>query len=52
MPYTWQNSKYGSSKFRIWQGSQYASVTQHPEYARIFFDRVSNVSWVLNMPGF
>ena len=30
--------------FRIWQGSQYASVTQRSEYARIFIDRVLNLS--------
>ena len=39
-------------KFSIWQGSKYMSVTQHSEYSRTWFDRVLNVSWVLNMPGF
>ena len=27
-------------------------VTQRSEYARICLDRVLNISWVLNMPGF
>ena len=36
----------------IWQGSQYVSVTQRSEYAGIWLDRVLNISWVLNMPGF
>ena len=40
------------SKLGIWMGSQYASITQSFEYARIHFDRVLNTSWVLNMPGF
>ena len=40
------------AKFWIWQGSQYASVTQRFEYTRICLDRVLNISWVLNMPGF
>ena len=35
-------------KLWIWQGSQYASVTQRSEYARICLDRVLNMSWVLN----
>ena len=39
------------AKFRIWQGSQYDSVTQRSGYARICLDRVLNISWVLNMPG-
>ena len=42
------------AKFWIWQGSQYASVTQHSEYseyARICPDRVLNISWVLNVVG-
>ena len=39
------------SEFWVWQDSQYASVTQHSEYARIRLDRVLNISWVLNMPG-
>ena len=57
-----QDSEYASSpkyaeilnmaKFSIWQNSQYARVTQHFEYARICFDRVLSISWVLNMPGF
>ena len=34
-----------------WQGSQYGSV-QRPKYARIWLDRVLNISWLLNMPGF
>ena len=32
------------AKFRIWQGSQYASVTHRPEYAKIYLDRVLNIS--------
>ena len=40
------------AKFWIWQGSQYASVTQRSEYFRIYLDRVLKLSWVLNMPGF
>ena len=39
-------------KFWIWQGSQYASVTQRSEYARICLNRVLNLSSVLNIPGF
>ena len=39
-------------KFWMWQGSQYTSITQHSEYARICIDRVLNISWVLNMSGF
>ena len=48
--------KYGKipnmAKLSIWKGSQYASIKQHSEYARIWLDRVLNISWVLNMPGF
>ena len=40
------------SKFWIWQGSQYGNVTQRSEYARKCFDRVLNISWVLNMAEF
>ena len=40
------------AKFWIWQGSQYASVTQRSDYARICLSRVLNISWVLNMLGF
>ena len=40
------------SKFWIWQGSQYASVTQRSEYARIWLDRVLTISLVLNMLEF
>ena len=57
-----QDSEYASgpkyakilnmAKFRIWQGSQYPSVTERSEYARICLNRVPNISWVLNMPGF
>ena len=36
-------------KFRIWEGSQYASVTQRSKYARICLDRL-NIFWVLNIP--
>ena len=36
----------------MWQGSQYASVTHHSEYARICLERILNISWVLNMLGF
>ena len=32
------------AKFRTWQGSQYANVTQRSEYARICLNRVLNVS--------
>ena len=32
------------AKFWIWQGSQYANVTQRSEYARICLYRVLNVS--------
>ena len=39
-------------KFWIWQGSEYASVTQSSEYAIICLDRVLNISWVLNMSWF
>ena len=39
-------------KFWIWQGSQYANVTQRSEYARICLERVQNVFEVINMPGF
>ena len=41
-----------TEKFRIWQSSQYASITQHSEYARICLGQVINISWVLNIPGF
>ena len=40
------------SKFWIWQGSLYASVTKVSDYARICLDRVMNISLVLNEPGF
>ena len=54
-----QDSEYDSgpkigfscSKFWIWQGSQYASVTQRSEYAKICLGNVLNISWVLNMSG-
>ena len=39
-------------KFWISQGSQYARVAEHFEYARICLDKVLNISRVLNMPGF
>ena len=39
------------AKFWIWQDSQYASVTQRSECARICLD-IPNISWVLNTPGF
>ena len=39
------------AKFQIWQGFQYASVTQRSEYARICLDRVLDISHVLNMAG-
>ena len=42
----------GLAKFWTWQGSQYASVTQCSEYARICLDKVLNISRVLNMPEF
>ena len=65
--YSWMclyrhNSEYASgpkypkilnmAKSWIWQGFQYASVTQGSEYARIWPDRVLNISWVLNTPRF
>ena len=31
-------------KFWIWQGSEYASVTQRSEYVRIRLDKVLNIS--------
>ena len=36
----------------IWQGSQYESVTERSEYARICLERVLNISWALDMPEF
>ena len=39
------------AKFWMWQGSQYASVSQRSQYARICLDRVLNISRILNMPG-
>ena len=49
-----QDSEYASgpkyakivnmAKFLIWQGSQYESVTQRSEYARICLDRVLIIS--------
>ena len=33
-------------------GSQYASVTQRSEYARLSLERLLNISWVQNMPRF
>ena len=50
-----QSSKYeyaktlSMAKFWIWQGSR---VTHHSEYARIYLDRVLNMSQILKMPGF
>ena len=48
-----QDSEYAlnMAKFWIWQGSQYASVTQRYEYVRICLDRVLNIFCVLIMPG-
>ena len=40
------------AKFWIWQGSQYVSVTQDSEYARISLGKVLNISQILNMAGF
>ena len=40
------------AKFLIWQGSQNASVTQRSNYPRTCLDRVLNISWVLDKPGF
>ena len=40
------------AKFLIWQGSQYASVTQRSGIAWIRLDRVLNISWTVNMLGF
>ena len=43
-----QDSKYAKIlnmvKFWIWQGSQYASVTQRSEYSIICLDWVLNIS--------
>ena len=36
------------AKFWISHGSQYASITQPSEYARICLDRILNISWVLS----
>ena len=59
----WQGSEYLSdpkytkmqiqniAKFWMSQGCQQESVLRLSEYARICFDRVLNISWVLNMPG-
>ena len=57
-----QDSEYASgpkyvkllnmAKPLILQGSQYANLTQRSEYARLCHDRVPNISWVPNMPGF
>ena len=57
-----QDSEYASgpkyakilnmAKFWIWQGCQYANITQRSEYARICLGKILNVSSVLNMPGF
>ena len=66
LEYTWiclnkQDPEYASSpsvkilnmgKFYIWQGFQNASVPERSEYARICFDRVLDISRVLNMAGF
>ena len=38
------------AKSWTWEGSQYASVTQHSEYVRICLARVVNIFSVLNMP--
>ena len=50
------DSEYASGpklpKIWIWQGSQYASVTQCFEYTRICLDRVLKITWVLIMPEF
>ena len=40
------------ARFWIWQGSQYASVSQRFAYGRICLYRVLNIPWVQNMPGF
>ena len=57
-----QDSEYSSgpkyakllnmTKFWIWKGSQYASVTQCSEYVGVYLDRVLNISWIPNTPGF
>ena len=41
-----------TTNFRIWQGSEYASVTQRSEYAKICLDRVLNIILVANMSEF
>ena len=38
--------------FWIWHGSQYASITERSEYARICLGKVLNIFWILNIPGF
>ena len=40
------------AKFWMSQVSQYACVEQRSEYSRIFFDRVLNTYWILNMSEF
>ena len=40
------------TKFWVWQGTQYESITQRSEYARICLDKVLNISQDLNMQGF
>ena len=35
---------HGMAKFWIWQGSQYANVTQRSEYAAICLNRILNIS--------
>ena len=39
-------------KFWMWQGSQYASLTQRSDYVRICLDRVLNIPWLYRIDFF
>ena len=39
-------------KFWIWYGSRYAYLKQRSGYARIYLDKVLNISRKLNLPVF
>ena len=41
-----------TTNFQIWQGSEYASVTQRSEYAKICLYRVLNIILAPNMSEF
>ena len=47
----WKNNYIQYGKVLIWQGSLYERGTQRSEYARIYHDRVLNISGILNMTG-